>query len=81
MRSASVHSISRACGSGQQDINVIVRRIADTVHKLNEQIEAAVKAGVTVELVRVSRCHNGSGQWGDQMAPVIRMPENEDRWE
>ena len=31
-----------------------------------------VKAGVSVELVRVSRFHDGSGTWGDQMIPLVR---------
>jgi hypothetical protein len=49
-----------------------VRRVAEAAHRLNTAIEQAVNAGFSVELVRVSRCHDGSGNWGDQMVPVIR---------
>jgi hypothetical protein len=49
-----------------------VRRIADAVHRTNEAIRQAVDAGLSVELVRVSRYHEGHGNWGDQMLPVIR---------
>jgi hypothetical protein len=57
------------------DMDLLIRRLADTLHKLNEQVVAAVRAGVTVELVRGSRVHDGLGQWGDQIVPVIRMPD------
>jgi hypothetical protein len=49
-----------------------VRRIADAVHRVNEVIVRAVEAGVSVELVRTSRYHDGRGNWGDQMIPTIR---------
>jgi hypothetical protein len=49
-----------------------VRRVADAVHRVNEAIMRAVAAGVSVELVRVSRYHDGMGNWGDQMIPTIR---------
>lgn len=32
-----------------------VNRVADAVHRMNEAIQRAVNAGVSVELVRVSR--------------------------
>jgi hypothetical protein len=49
-----------------------VRRVADAVHRVNEVIVRAVAAGVSVELVRTSRYHDGHGNWGDQMIPTIR---------
>ncbi|HVY02303.1 MAG TPA: hypothetical protein VG983_01500 [Caulobacterales bacterium] len=49
-----------------------VRRIAEAAHRLNTAIEEAVRSGYSVELVRVSRCHDGAGNWGDQMVPIIR---------
>jgi hypothetical protein len=49
-----------------------VRRVADAVHRVNEVIVRAVEAGVSVELVRISRYHDGRGNWGDQMIPTIR---------
>ena len=51
-----------------------INRVADTVHRVNEAIQRAVAAGVSVELVRVSRHHDGSGNWGDQMIPLVREP-------
>jgi hypothetical protein len=49
-----------------------IRRVADAVHRMNEAIIRAVDAGVSVELVRVSRYHDGKGNWGDQAVPTIR---------
>lgn len=63
----------------RQEMEVLIRKVADTLHRLNEQIEAAVKAGATVELMRRSRIHNGEGQWGDQMVPIIRLACHDDK--
>lgn len=52
-----------------------IHRVADAVHRLNEAIQRAVNAGVSVELVRVSRHHGGNGSWGDQVVPTIRETE------
>jgi hypothetical protein len=49
-----------------------VRRVAEAAHRLNAAVDQAVKAGFSVELVRCSRLHDGTGNWGDQMVPVIR---------
>lgn len=49
-----------------------LRRVADAVHRLNQTVIRAVEAGLSVEMVRVSRYHNGSGSWGDQMVPTVR---------
>ena len=49
-----------------------IRRVADAVHRMNEAIIRAVNAGVSVELVRTSRYHDGKGNWGDQAIPTIR---------
>ncbi|MBV9568969.1 MAG: hypothetical protein JO172_12595 [Hyphomicrobiales bacterium] len=49
-----------------------IRRVADAVHRMNEAVIRAVDQGVSVELVRVSRYHNGKGSWGDQAIPTIR---------
>lgn len=54
------------------DADRAIRRVAEAAHRLNVAIEQAVNGGYTVELVRVSRVHDGSGNWGDQMVPVIR---------
>lgn len=51
-----------------------VRRVADAIHRVNEAIIRAVEAGISVELVRTSRFHDGNGNWGDQMIPMIREP-------
>lgn len=57
------------------DADVLIRRVANTLHLLNQQIFTAVEAGLTIEVARASLHHNGRGQWGDQMVPIIRMPE------
>lgn len=62
-------------GPREPDAEMHIRRLADTLHRLNQQILTAVEAGLTVEVVRASRHHNGRGAWGDQMVPVIRMTE------
>jgi hypothetical protein len=49
-----------------------IHRVADAVHRLNEAVQRAVTEGVSVELVRVSRYHSGSGAWGDQVVPTVR---------
>ncbi|MBV8769285.1 MAG: hypothetical protein JO094_10360 [Hyphomicrobiales bacterium] len=54
-----------------------IRRVADAVHRMNEAIIRAVDQGVSVELVRVSRYHNGKGSWGDQAIPTIREKTSE----
>jgi len=61
------------------EMEKLIRRVADTVHRLNEQVEAAVKGGVTIEVVRCARVHDGTGHWGDQMSPLIRVPDVDDR--
>ncbi len=81
MHATNVHPINKSTSVLQKDVNAHIRRVADTVHRLNEQIKAAVNAGVTIELMRASRCHDGRGQWGDQMTPIIRMSDAEDRWD
>jgi hypothetical protein len=69
-----------AVGAGdKREVERLIRRVADMVHRLNEQVEATVRAGVTVELIRSSRVHDGTGHWGDQMVPLIRMPDHDDR--
>ncbi|MDQ0469368.1 hypothetical protein [Labrys wisconsinensis] len=59
-------------GSDETERDKAVRRVADAVHRVNEAIIRAVEAGVSVELVRTSRYHDGRGNWGDQMIPTIR---------
>ena len=38
---------------------------------LNEAIEAAVRAGMTIEVTRTHRCYSGGNLWGDQIVAVI----------
>ena len=49
-----------------------IQRVADAVHRVNDAIQRAVSSGVSVELMRVSRYHDGAGAWGDQMIPLVR---------
>ena len=57
----------------QDTENLAIRRLGDAVHHLNLAVMKAVEAGLTVELVRVSRFHGGNGTWGDQMVPIVRV--------
>lgn len=58
--------------SNETEQDKAVRRVADAIHRANEAILRAVDAGISVELIRVSRYHDGKGNWGDQMIPTIR---------
>ncbi|WP_291150650.1 hypothetical protein [Hyphomicrobium sp.] len=76
MRSADILALPEPFnGPRKSDPDMLIRRVADTVHRLNQQITNAVSAGVTVELMRASRHHNGCGQWGDQMVPMVKVAE------
>ena len=48
-----------------------IRMLANDLHRLNQSVARAVEAGVTVEQIRSSRHHNGDGNWGDLLIPVI----------
>ena len=50
-----------------------IRMLANDLHRLNQSVARAVEAGVTVELIRSSRHHNGDGNWGDLLIPVRNM--------
>eukprot|EP01030_Chromulinospumella_sphaerica_P015281 gene15281-15082_t len=52
-----------------------IERIAEASHRLNEAVRRALEAGYSVELVRASRCHDGAGNWGDQIIPTVREKE------
>lgn len=56
-------------------LDTAIRRVADDLHRLNHSIAQAVDAGATVELLRASRYHCGTGKWGDQMIPVVKVPD------
>jgi len=49
-----------------------LQRVAEAVHRLNVAVQRAVSERLSVELVRVSRHHDGHGNWGDQIVPMIR---------
>ena len=49
-----------------------VDRVAEASHRLDEAVRRAIEAGYSVELVRTSRHHDGSGNWGDQIVPTVR---------
>lgn len=77
MRTADVIAISEPFnGPSQTDSDVIIRKVAQTLHRLNQQIATAVNAGVTIEMMRGSRFHNGRGQWGDQMIPIVKVAQS-----
>lgn len=76
MRTADVIALSEPFnGPKRSDTETLIRKVADTLHRLNQQITSAVDAGVTIELMRASRFHNGRGQWGDQMIPIVKMAD------
>jgi hypothetical protein len=47
-------------------------RVAEATHRLNEAVRRATDAGFSVELVRTSRHHDGTGNWGDQIVSTVR---------
>ncbi len=47
--------------------NSAVLIIAENLHRLNRSVSEAVEAGLTVEILRSSRCHDETGNWGDQV--------------
>ncbi len=55
--------------TGNQD--AALRMVANSLHRLNDAIVKAADTGLTIELMRASRYHAGSGSWGDQMVPII----------
>lgn len=84
MRTADVIPLSEPFnGPKQTDTDIMIRKVAETLHRLNQQITTAVNAGLTVEVMRGSRFHNERGQWGDQMIPIIKVsePAKDDRRE
>jgi len=55
--------------TAEQDSNI--RIVTNSLHRLNEAVTEAVKAGLTVEIKRASRFHGGTGNWGDQIYLVL----------
>jgi hypothetical protein len=52
-----------------------VTRVTEASHRLNDAVRRATDEGYSVELVRVSRHHDGAGNWGDQIVPTVRPAE------
>ena len=50
--------------------------VLDSIRRMNDCISAATEAGISIELIRMSRMHNGQGHWGDQIALAIRQPDS-----
>lgn len=74
MHTADVIAISEPFnGPRKADTDMLIRKVAETLHRLNQQIATAVDAGITIELMRGSRYHNGRGQWGDQTIPIVQF--------
>ena len=68
---ASSHVTSVEDQPGGDKTESAIRMLANDLHRLNQSVVRAVEAGVTVELIRSSRHHNGDGNWGDLLVPVI----------
>lgn len=71
MESVSRPEFRAAGAGGETERDRAIRQICDAIHRANEAIRRAVDSGVSVELVRVSRYHEGRGHWGDQVIPAI----------
>lgn len=56
-----------------RDQDSAIRMLANNLHRLNEAVVKVVEAGLTVEFIRASRYHDASGNWGDQLTPVIKQ--------
>jgi hypothetical protein len=69
----SESDFSRLPASADTEQERALRRMADAVHHLNLAVVRAVDSGLSVELMRASRHHDGGGNWGDQMVPLVRM--------
>ena len=52
-----------------------LRDLSKAVELTNQMVLRAVNAGASVEIVRVARCHDGCGHWGDQMVFAIRSQD------
>jgi hypothetical protein len=55
--------------------NRAIMRVVEASHRLNDAVRRATEAGYSVEFVRVSRHHDGAGNWGDQIVPTVRPSE------
>lgn len=71
MSSEIVEMEPRDPSKKDDDVEKSIRMLANDLHRLNQSVIRAVDAGVSVELIRSSRHHNGNGQWGDLLVPVI----------
>jgi hypothetical protein len=45
--------------------------VAKGIEQLNQSIRSAVNNGLSIELQRIGRHHDGGGFWGDIMAPCV----------
>ncbi|GLQ35575.1 hypothetical protein GCM10007939_18580 [Amylibacter marinus] len=69
--SAEIKPITPPTSEQIDQTDSAIRMLANDLHRLNQSVVRAVEAGVSVELIRSSRHHNGEGNWGDLMVPVI----------
>ncbi|GEM_PF-624883 len=64
--------MSRSVSSmAETDQDRAFRHVAEAVQRVNDAVIRAVNTGMTVEIVRSSRHHDGQGHWGDQMKPAV----------
>ena len=69
---SAYHEVPAEPGQGGYEAqDSAIRMLANSVHRLNEAVVKAVNAGVSVELLRTARYHDASGNWGDQLTPII----------
>ena len=78
MTLANVETLSNFKAAAMPDAlaeNRAVTRVVEASHRLNDAVRRATEAGYSVELMRVSRHHDGAGNWGDQIVPTVRPRE------
>lgn len=68
---AQIKAVEPATPEKSGSSDQAIRMLANNLHRLNQSVIEAVEAGVTVELIRSSRHHDGDGNWGDLLIPVV----------
>lgn len=68
---AQIKAVEPSPSDNANSSDQAIRMLANNLHRLNQSVIEAVDAGVTVELIRSSRHHDGDGNWGDLLIPVV----------
>jgi len=68
---AQIKAVDPVASENIDQADQAIRMLANNLHRLNQSVIHAVDMGVTVELIRSSRHHDGDGNWGDLLIPVV----------